>query len=190
MKWLVPVGIVLGVLVVGAMIFGGTYNSLVSKAQAVDGQWAQVEAQYQRRLDLIPNLVETTKGFFAQEKAIFDSITSARAAYSGARTTDEKAAAATSLESSLSRLLVIVEQNPQIKSNETVARLMDELAGTENRISVERRRYNELVQSYNTSIKTFPNNLLAGMFGFTERKYFEAAEGAEQAPTVDFNTDK
>jgi LemA protein len=187
MKWLIPVGVIVGIIVIGLMIFGGTYNSLNQKSQAVDGQWAQVQASYQRRYDLIPNLVESTKGYFEQEKAIYDRITQARAAYAGAKTSDTQAAAATELEGALSRLLVIVEQNPQIKSNETVARLMDELAGTENRINVERRRYNDEVRSYNTQLKSFPTVLVAGMMGFSEKKYFEAAAGADQAPKVDFN---
>lgn len=189
MKWLIPVGVIIGIVAVAAMVLGGSYNGLVKKSQSVDSQWAQVETQYQRRVDLIPNLVETTKGYFQQEQAIFEAITSARAAYSGAKSTDEKAAAASNLEGALGRLLVIVEQNPQIRSNETVARLMDELAGTENRISVERRRYNEVVQDYNTSVKSFPTNLIAGMFGFKERTYFAAEAGADKAPKVDFGND-
>lgn len=188
MKWLLPLGVVGVVVLILFALFGGTYNSLVQKSQAVDGQWSQIEAQYQRRFDLIPNLVETVKGFYQQEQNIFDSITSARAAYSGAQTTEDRVAAANQVESALGRLLVIVEQNPEIRSNETVARLMDELAGTENRISVERMRFNERVQDYNTTVKSFPTNLLAGMFGFSEKRYFEAVGGAEVAPQVDFNT--
>jgi LemA protein len=188
MKWLIPIGVIFAIVVGIFAIFGGTYNSLVQKSEDVSTQWAQVESQYQRRLDLVPNLVETVKGFFAQEQAIFDSITSARSAYSGAQSTQERVAAANELETSLSRLLVIVEQNPEIRSNESVARLMDELAGTENRVNVARTRYNDSVRDYNTSVKSFPNNLIAGMFGFGEREYFEAVEGAEVAPTVNFDT--
>ena len=189
MKWLVPVGIIIGIVVMAFAVFGGTYNSLITKRNAVDTQWSNVEAQYQRRVDLIPNMVEATKGYFQQEKDIFDSITSARSRYAGATNAAAQVEAANQLAGALGRLLGIVEQNPQIRSNETVARLMDELAGTENRVGVERRRYNEAVQDYNTSVQTFPNNLVAGMFGFSPRELFKAQEGAENAPKVDFNTD-
>ena len=177
-------GILAVVFVIGAMFFG-TYNRLVTKTTAIDGQWAQVETQYQRRFDLIPNLVSSTKGFLEQEKTIFEDIANARTRYAGAPNTEEKAQAASQLESALGRLLVIVENYPNLKSNETVARLMDELAGTENRINVERRRYNELVQDYNVTIKRIPTNFIAGMMGFGDRAYFEAAEGSEQAPKVE-----
>ncbi len=186
MKWLMPVGVIVGILLILGLIFGGTYNSLVSKSQAVDAQWAQVQTQYQRRFDLIPNLVESTKGFFQQEQTIYKDIADARTRYAGAQSTEDKVAAANNLESTLSRLLVIVEQYPNIKSDATVARLMDELAGTENRISVERKRYNDSVQDYNTSLKKFPTVLVAGMMGFDEKKYFEAQSGADQAPKVEF----
>lgn len=176
---------VIGVVVIFAFMLFGTYNSLVGKSTAIDGQWAQVETQYQRRIDLIPNLVNATKGFLKQEKSIFDDIAKARTQYSGAKSTDEKIAGAANLDSALSRLLVIVENYPNLKSNETVARLMDELSGTENRVNVERRRFNELVQDYNTSIKTVPTNMIAGMFGFKEKLYFKADAGSEKAPKVD-----
>lgn len=176
--------IIIGVVVlIGFMVFG-TYNGLVAQSTAIDGQWAQVETQYQRRFDLIPNLVSSTQGFLKQEKAIFDNIAKARTAYGGAKTVDEKVTAAGNLDSALARLLVIVENYPNLKSNETVAKLMDELAGTENRISVERRRYNELVQSYDTRIKQVPTNIAAGFFGFKERTYFQTVGGSEQAPKV------
>lgn len=179
--------IVLGVLLaIGAMFFG-TYNSLVGKTTAIDGQWAQVETQYQRRFDLIPNLVESARGVMTQEQEVFGQIAEARTRYAGATTTEEKVEGATQLESALGRLLVIMENYPQLRSNETVARLMDELAGTENRISVERRRFNELVQDYNGTIKRVPTNMMAMLFGFRERSYFEAAEGAETAPQVDLD---
>lgn len=180
--------LLLGILGIGAIIvlmLFGTYNSLVGKSGAIDGQWAQVETQYQRRFDLIPNLVESTKGFLQQEQKIFSDIAEARTRYAGAATTDEKAQAAGQVESALGRLLVIIENYPNLKSNETVARLMDELAGTENRIAVERKRFNELVQDYNITIKRAPTNLIAGLFGFRERAFFEAATGAETAPKVD-----
>ncbi|MDQ3098937.1 MAG: LemA family protein [bacterium] len=186
MKWLIPVGVIAVVLLVVGLLFSGTYNSLVSKSQAVDAQWAQVETQYQRRFDLIPNLVESTKAFFQQEQDIYGKIADARTKYGNARSTEEKVGAANELEGALSRLLVIVEQYPNVKSDATVARLMDELAGTENRVSVARTRYNETIQDYNTTIKRFPTVLIAGMFGFTEKKYFEAQSGADQAPKVNF----
>lgn len=177
-------GLVGAFLLIGFMTFS-VYNSLVSQTTAIDGQWAQVETQYQRRFDLVPNLVAATQGFMKQEKTVFEAIAEARTRYVGAKTIDEKVEGAASLESALGRLLVIMENYPELKSNETVARLMDELAGTENRISVERKRFNELVQSYNATIKRVPTNLIAGIFGFKSRAYFRAVEGAEQAPKVE-----
>lgn len=179
-------GIIVLIVVVGIFWVVGFYNNLVSKTQGIDNQWAQVETQYQRRFDLIPNLVNTVKGLFEQEQKVFGEIAEARTRYSGAATVDEKAEAAGQLESALGRLLVIIENYPELKSNEAVQQLMDDLAGTENRISVERRRFNDLVQDYNTTIKKVPANLMAPIFGFTERAYFKAAEGAEQAPEVEF----
>lgn len=176
---------VIGIVALLAIMFFGFYNTLVTKSTAIDGQWAQVETQYQRRFDLIPNLVNSTKGFLTQEKTIFEEIAKARTQYSGAKTVDEKVGAAGSLDLALSRLLVIVENYPNLKSNETVARLMDELSGTENRISVERRRFNEFVQDYNLAIKRMPTALIAGMFGFRERPYFEASTEAETPPKVE-----
>ncbi len=163
-----------------------TYNDLVEKSQAIDAQWAQVETQYQRRFDLIPNLVEATRGIFEQERAVFGQIAEARTRYAGATTPDEKAEAATEVESALARLLVVIENYPDLRSQSNVTQLMDELAGTENRIAVERRRYNEQVQSYNTTIKRFPSNAVAGLFNFQERAYFRSAPGAEVPPQVDF----
>lgn len=162
-----------------------TYNGLVTKSQGIDGQWAQVETQYQRRFDLIPNLVNSVKGIFTQEKEVFGQIAEARTRYSGAQTVDAKAQAATEVESALGRLLVIVENYPQLQSNRAVQGLMDELAGTENRISVERKRFNDLVRVYNTTVKRFPTNLIANMFNFQARAYFEAVEQAATAPEVE-----
>lgn len=178
--------IIVGVLVLAALSLVGFYNSLVGKTQAIEGQWAQVETQYQRRFDLIPNLVESVKGMMEQEKEVFGKIAEARTKYGGAKTVEEKVKAAGEVESALGRLLVIMENYPELRSVESVTQLMDELAGTENRISVERRRYNELVRDYNTAIKKFPSNLLASFLGFSERSFFEAAEGAEKAPKVEF----
>jgi len=172
------------VLVLG-MWLTSTYNGLVGLGQHVDSQWAQVETQYQRRYDLIPNLVESTKGFLAQEQKVFADIAEARQGYAGAGTASEKVEATNQMESALSRLLVIVENYPELKSNETVADLMVELAGTENRTSVERKRYNDTVKGYNTRVKTFPTMIVARLFGYNEKPYFEAVEAAETAPKVD-----
>lgn len=181
--WIIAAAIVLFL----ALNLVGFYNNLVTKTQAVDGQWAQVETQYQRRFDLIPNLVNSVEGMMKQEQKVFGDIAEARTRYSGAATIEEKVKAATELESALGRLLVIMENYPELRSAENVTQLMDELAGTENRISVERRRFNDLVRDYNTTIKKFPANLIAGTFGFNERSFFEAAEGAEQTPEVEIN---
>ena len=162
-----------------------TYNGLVTKSQNIDGQWAQVETQYQRRFDLIPNLVNSVKGIFTQEKEVFGQIAEARTRYSGAKSIDAKAEAATQVESALARLLVIVENYPQLQSNQAVQGLMDELAGTENRISVERKRFNDQVREYNTTVKRFPTNQMANLFNFEARAYFEAVEPAETAPKVE-----
>ena len=183
---LAAVGAVVVVGIIIAVSLMGMYNGLVTKSQAIDAQWAQVETQYQRRFDLIPNLVNSVKGIMKQEQTVFDAIAQARTQYGSATTVDAKAAAAGQVESALGRLLAIVENYPELKSSQNVTALMDELAGTENRISVERGRYNVLVRDYNTQIKTFPTNMLAGMFGFTEKQYFQSVSGADQAPKVEF----
>jgi LemA protein len=180
-------GVVGIAIVVGILYLVSFYNGLVGKSQGIDGQWAQVETQYQRRFDLIPNLVESVEGIFTQEQEVFGDIAEARTRYSGAATVDDKAAAAGELESALGRLLVVVENYPDLRSNESVQQLMDDLSGTENRISVERRRFNDQVRDYNTVIKRVPGNMLAPMFGFSDRAYFESAEGAEAAPRVQFD---
>lgn len=183
--------IILGVVVVAALAFGGKVvgirNSLVGERQAVQGQWAQVDVALQRRADLVPNLVETVKGIAKQEQQVFSDIANARAAMMGAKTPGERIQANSQLEGALGRLMVVVENYPQLKSNENFLRLQDELAGTENRISVERRRYNEAVQRYNTQIEIFPNNLVASMFGFTkENDFFRADPASKTAPKVAF----
>jgi len=183
--------IVLVVLLVGGLIFGGSLvgvrNELVQQREAVTGQWAQVDVALQRRADLIPNLVETVKGFAAQEKEVFQSVADARAALLGARSPEEKIDANARVDSALGRLLLIVENYPQLKSNENFLRLQDELAGTENRITVERRKYNESVQLYNTSIELFPKNIAASLFGFSRNDaYFRTDPGARTAPKVAF----
>lgn len=184
-SWL-TVPLIIGVIVVVAAVYlGGKYNSLVRQNEGVDAQWAQVESQYQRRFDLIPNLVNSVKGIMKQEQAVFTAIADARTRYAGAGNADEKASAATAVETSLGRLLVVMENYPELKSADTVQSLMAELAGTENRISVERQRYNESVRDYNISVRTFPGSFIASMFGFTARTMFTAQEGAATAPTVD-----
>ncbi|MBZ2179113.1 MAG: LemA family protein [Acidobacteriota bacterium] len=183
--------IILGVLVAILLLFGmsvvGTRNDLVVQRNAVEAAFAQVETALQRRADLIPNLVETVKGFASQEKDVIASVANARAALSGARTPAEKISANGQLDGALSRLLVVVESYPQLKSDANFMRLQDELAGTENRIAVERRKYNETVQKYNTTIELFPNNIAASLFGFQRNDaYFKTEPGARTAPKVNF----
>jgi len=165
---------------------GCSYNTFVSKEEAIKTQWAQVENQLQRRNDLIPNLVETTKGIAQQEKDVFGQIADSRARLAGATTPQQAIEAANAQSAALARLLVVVENYPQLKSNETFNRLMDELSGTENRIAVERMRYNERVQDYNTQRRQFPANLTANVFGFKEYPLFNAPAAAEQVPKVNF----
>jgi len=185
--WIV-VGVILAVIVLVAVVVGGTFvskwNQLVTMDTDIKAKWAQVDNQLQRRADLIPNLVETVKGFAAQEKTIMESIANARAKMAGAGSVQDRIAASNELSSALSRLLVVVENYPQLKSDATFHRLMDELAGTENRLSVERKRYNDAVQVYNVAIRTFPDNLIASILGFKEQPFFEAPSAARQAPQV------
>lgn len=176
-----------GALVLVVLYFVSVYNGLITKSQAVDTQWAQVQTQYQRRFDLIPNLVNSTQAVLTQEQEVFGEIARARQNYAGAKTPNEQALAANQVESALGRLLVIVENYPQLKSNETVQTLMSQLEGTENRVAVERRRYNEEVRDYNIYISRFPTNIPASLFGYQKRDFFEAAAGSEQAPQVNFN---
>ncbi len=183
--------IVVGVLVAIGLFFGmqvlGTRNELVTQKNTIEGAFAQVDVALQRRADLIPNLVETVKGFASQEKDVIASVANARAALGGARSPAEKIAANGQLDSALSRLLVVVEAYPQLKSDASFMRLQDELAGTENRIAVERRKYNETVQKYNTTIELFPNNIAASLFGFQRNDaYFKTDPGARTAPKVNF----
>jgi len=188
MKKLLAVVVVIALL---AVWIGGMYidrrNEMVRKNEAIKAAWAQVDNQLQRRADLIPNLVETVKGFAAQEQSVFGEIARARAALVGARTPADRIAANSQLDGALARLLVVVENYPQLKSNENFLRLQDELAGTENRIAVERKRYNDTLQDYNTYIGLFPNSLFATWAGFKRNEdYFRAAEAARQAPKVAF----
>lgn len=162
-----------------------SYNGLVRLNAGVDNQWAQVETQYQRRFDLIPNLVASVKGILKQEQAVFGEIAEARTRYSGATTVSEKVAAANQVESALGRLLVITENYPQLKSSENVQSLMAQIEGTENRISVERSRFNDSVTALNVKVQTFPSSLMAKLFGFNARDLFKAAEAAATAPKVE-----
>lgn len=174
----------------------GTYNGFVSLDESINQTWAQVQNQYQRRYDLIPNLVETVKGYADQEKETFTAVTEARAKAGGITQlraedlTPEKLQqfqqAQAGLGGALQRLMVVMERYPDLKSNQNFMSLQDELAGTENRISIERKRFNDAVQAYNSTIRKFPANMLANMFGFMQKPYFESAEGAEQAPKVQF----
>jgi LemA protein len=183
--------IVLVVLVLIVLVLFGQYvgvrNQLVAKDQAVKAAWSQVDIVLQRRADLIPNLVETVKGYAQQEVTVFGDIAKARSALLSAGTPSEKIAANQQLDGALGRLLLIVENYPQLKSNENFLRLQDELAGTENRIAVERKRYNDTLQDYNTYLLQFPNNLYAGLAGYKQNDaYFKAAEGAREVPKVNF----
>jgi LemA protein len=182
--------IVLAVIVVLAIaaysFFAGNYNKFVNLDQAVKTSWAQVENQLQRRFDLIPNLVETVKGYAKQEKDVMVEVTNARAKVGGAGNVPDKISANNELSGALSRLMVVVEKYPDLKSNQNFMHLQDELAGTENRIAVERMRYNEAVKDYNQTIKSFPANLLAGMYGFKDAAFFDAPKEAKEAVKVKF----
>ncbi|MET4561593.1 LemA family protein [Lysinibacillus parviboronicapiens] len=186
-KLLGPVGIIIIILVGLALLFIPKYNSLVTAEENVDSKWAQVENQLQRRYDLIPNLVESVKGYANHEQEVIASITQARAQMGSANTPEEQALANDALNGALSRLLVVVENYPNLKADANFRQLMDELAGTENRLAVAREDYNNEVQGFNKIVKRFPGNLIAGMFGFEQKEYFKAAAGAEQAPSVDFS---
>ncbi|CUT03755.1 LemA family protein [Candidatus Chrysopegis kryptomonas] len=199
-KTLIAILGVIGLLLVIALIIVGwvtsTYNQLVSLDEMVNQAWSQVENQYQRRYDLIPNLVETVKGYAKHEREVFTQVTEARAKVGQITITPEVLKdpqafarfqqAQDALSSALSRLLAVAENYPQLKANENFLQLQAQLEGTENRIAVERRRYNEVVQRYNTYIRRFPANIIAGMFGFKERPYFRAVEQAQEAPKVQF----
>lgn len=183
--------IVLGIILALALVLGGkaisVRNDLATQKNVIEGAFAQVDVQLTRRADLIPNLVETVKGFAAQEKGILGDLAAARASMAGAKTPAEKIAANNQIEGALGRLLVVVENYPQLKSNENFIRLQDELSGTENKIAVERQRYNRTVQDYNTTIDRFPNNLFAGVFGFTRSDDYLKTEPAKRdAPAVKF----
>ena len=164
----------------------GTYNRFVTLEEGIKGAWAQVENQLQRRYDLIPNYVETVKGYAKHEREVLIQVTEARASVGGAKTVQDKIQANNQLSTALSRLLVVVERYPDLKANQNFIRLQDELAGTENRIAVERMRYNEAVKVFNIRIRSFPDNILANIFGFKEAAFFKSPEEAKAAPKVRF----
>lgn len=183
-KFLIGLVIVAVIIVAGVI---GIYNNLVSGSENVKASWAQVENVLQRRADLIPNLVNTVKGYAAHEKSVFEEVTKARSAWTGAATQEDKVKAANSMDSAISRLLLVVENYPTLKADSTFLKLQDELAGTENRISVERMRYNQAVRAYNIMIKTFPAYIVANKFGFGQfSEYFKAEEKAREVPQVKF----
>lgn len=192
-KGLIAVIVVIVIIGLIALAFFGQYvsarNNLVSKNEAVKAAWSQVDIVLQRRADLIPNLVETVKGYAKQEQTVFGDIAKARSALLSAGSPQEKIAANGQLDGALGRLLLVVENYPQLKSNENFLRLQDELAGTENRIAVERKRYNDILQDYNTYVQQFPNNIFAGWAGFKPNPaYFTASEGSREAPKVNFTS--
>src|SRR6266446_6719306 len=170
------------------LVSGCDYNRIVALREQIDAAWAQVENQLQRRNDLIPNLIEVTRGYATHEKQIFERVADARAKLMAAGSRDEKIDAASELGGALGRLLAIAERYPDLKANQQFARLSDELAGTENRIAVERMRYNDAVRAYNSAIKSFPAVVYARAFGFEPQKYFEAPAEAQKVPKVDFGT--
>lgn len=186
-KYMKKVLIIISIL---ALLMGfytfNTFNKIIAVNESVDNSWAQVETQYQRRYDLIPNLVESVKGMMAQEKEVFSNIAEARTRYSGAANTNERIAAAGQIESALGRLMVIMENYPELKSANHVQSLMVQIEGTENRISVERKRYNDAAKEFNVLVKRVPAKWVAGMYDFEVRNYFESQDAAEVAPKVEF----
>ena len=185
-KILIGVAVVVVIVIALYSLIAGNYNRFVKMDVGIKAAWSQVENQLQRRYDLIPNLVETVKGYAKQEKDVLVEVTNARAKVGGAGTVPDKIAANNELSGALSRLLLVVERYPDLKSNQNFMKLQDELAGTENRIAVERMRYNEAVKIYNQEIRTFPGNIIAGFFGFKEAAFFEAPKEAKQAPKIKF----
>lgn len=187
-KVLIVLVVILGVFFLIGSSLAGIYNGLVTDSENIKGQWSQVENQLQRRADLIGNLVETVKGYASHEKGIIGQIADSRAKLAGAKTPAAAASAEADFGSALSRLLVVVENYPNLKADANFRSLMDELSGTENRIAVARKDYNGAVQTYNTKIRTLPTSMIAGMFGFGAQEYFKAEEGTKTAPKVDFGT--
>ncbi|AZU64827.1 LemA family protein [Neobacillus mesonae] len=185
-KGMLSIIVVVAIIVVFGLMLMSSYNNFVNLEENVDQSYAQIENQLQRRLDLIPNLVSTVKGYAAHEKEVIASISDARSRLAGAKTPQEEATANADLSSALSRLLVVVENYPNLKADKQFTQLMDELAGTENRIAVARKDYNDQVAEYNKKIKRFPGSLIAGMTGFKEKEYFKADPKAQEVPKVDF----
>ncbi|MBW2271773.1 MAG: LemA family protein [Deltaproteobacteria bacterium] len=181
-----PSATLLALLILAFAPSGCGYNTLVGEREGVDAAWSEVENQLQRRNDLIPNLVSTVKGYAAHEKEVLTEVTEARSRVAGAGTPRESMEASNQLSGALSRLLLVVERYPDLKANQNFTRLQDELAGTENRLAVARKRYNDAVRLYNTTAKKFPTNLIAGMFGFDPAEYFEAPTSAKEVPAVEF----
>lgn len=192
---IITIGVILFVLIIAVLSGVGTYNGLVSREEGVNSQWAQVQNVYQRRSDLIPNLVETVKGYATHEKSTLTEVIEARSKATAVNISPEKLderslqlfqQSQANLSSALSRLMVVVEKYPDLKANQNFLELQAQLEGTENRITVERKKFNESAQSYNTYIRKFPKNLFAGIFGFQKKAYFEAEAGSEKAPQVKF----
>ncbi len=183
-KILIGLGIVVLIAVIACI---GLYNGIVSKHEIITAKWSQVENQLQRRNDLIPNLVNTVKGYALHEKTVFEEITNARSQWAKAGSVDEKVKAAGAIDAALGRLIMVAENYPNLKADQTFLKLMDELSGTENRIAVERMRYNEAVQDFNITVRTFPGNIVAGIFGYKPAsEYFKAEESAKKVPEVKF----
>ncbi len=180
------IAVIVGLVVILGIALISMNNNMVSMEAKVDAELANIDTYLQRRADLIPNLVNTVKGYAAHEKEALDSVTEARAKLAGASTVEEKAEADSALTTALNNLLVIVENYPDLKASANFTNLADELAGTENRIATARRDYNDAVQSYNTAIRKFPNSLIAGLFGFEQKEYFQASSGAQNVPNVEF----
>ena len=183
----IAVVIILILIIISVSVIFGGRNTMVTREIAVDNAWAQVQNVYQRRLDLVPNLAEAAKGYMQLEKDIFEAIAQARAGINSAQNPGELEKVNTDINSFIRDIKVVVEDTPELKASEVVRDLMSQLEGTENRITVERMRYNEAVQSYNTYIRLFPNNFVAGLFGFTPREFFQAQPGAETAPEIDLS---
>lgn len=184
-SWIILGGIVIFILII-LLWFVTAYNSLINLSETVDEKWAQVENQYQRRADLIPNLVSTVKGYASHEKELFTEITQLRSQWASASTRQGKIEAAQGLEGAISRLLLVAENYPQLKASENFMALQAELAGTENRVAVERKRYNDAVRTFNIKIRRIPTNLVANMLGYEKAEYFEVEEGKEAVPKVEF----
>lgn len=184
---LITLIVIVAIIAIGGITIASTYNGMLTKSEGVDGKFANIDNELQRRANLVPNLVNTVKGYAKQEQEIFNSVTDARSKLAGAKTIEDKSNANTELTNALNRLLVVVENYPDLKSSQNYIQLMDELAGTENRISQARRQYNEAVKEYNLSIRKFPANIIAGMFNFDKKPYFEAEEGSNKVPEVNFD---